>query len=218
MKNIIIAPVGDRMEDLFVGIREFPTERVILVADPSKIGEAEKSKQELDKFKIPTQIKKLNSEGHIWEKTFEAISEIKRIEKDNPLLINVSTGDRDTRCAATSAAFVNGIKAFAVDGNQAMLLPVLKFSYYKILTDKKLEILKVINENDCCASLEQLSKKTKMSLPLISYHINGALKSEGLKELGLVETVEKKGKVEITLSLMGRLLIKGYVSSDKSQS
>src|SRR3989344_6008636 len=212
MKNIIIAPVGDRMEDLFVGIREFPTERVILVADPSKIGEAEKSKQELDKFKIPTQIKKLNSEGHIWEKTFEAISEIKRIEKDNPLLINVSTGDRDTRCAATSAAFVNGIKAFAVEGNEAMLLPILKFSYYKILTDKKLEVLKVLANNPtCCASLEELSKKTGMSLPLISYHINGTLKSEGLKELGLVETLEKKGRISINLSMMGRLLVKGYI-------
>ncbi|MEK6826293.1 MAG: ABC transporter substrate-binding protein, partial [Nanoarchaeota archaeon] len=148
--------------------------------------------------------------------TFEAISDIKKSEKDKPLLINVSTGDRDTRCAATSAAFVNGIRAFAVEGNEAMLLPILKFSYYKMLTDKKLDILRVLyenkdNEDRCCASLDELGKRTNMSLPLISYHINGTMKSEGLKELGLVETVEKKGKMEISLSMMGRLLIKGYI-------
>ena len=207
------------MEDLFVGLREFPTERIILVTDPSRKEEAEKSKLDLEKFKIPVQIKTINSEGHIWEKTFEAIAEIARTEKDNPLLINVSTGDRDTRCAATSAAFVNGIRAFGVDGNEAMLLPILKFSYYKILTDKKIGILNTIYKNtDCCASLEELSKKTSMSLPLISYHINGTIKSEGLKELGLVETIEKKGKVSVNLSMMGRLLIKGYISSNDKDS
>jgi len=217
MKHIVIAPVGDHMEDLFVGIREFPTERIILIADQSRKEDAEKARLDLEKFKIPSQIKMLKSEGHIWEKTFEAISEISRIEKDNPLLINVSTGDRNTRCAATSAAFVNGLKAFSVEDSEAMLLPILKFSYYKILTDKKLEILKTVNNKDCCASLEELSKKTGMSLPLISYHINGTLKSEGLKELGLVETIERKGRVEINLSMMGRLLIKGYLGNSEEK-
>jgi len=50
-----------------------------------------------------------------------------------------------------------------------------------------------------------------MSLPLISYHVNGNLKSEGLKELGLVETKEIKGRVEVELTTLGRLLLKGYV-------
>ncbi len=212
MKHIVIAPLGDYMDDLFVGLKEFPTERIILVSDQSRKEQAEKTKRDLEKFKIPVQIKLLKEEGHIWEKTFEAIAEIKKEEKNNPLLINVSTGDRDTRCAATSAAFVNGIRAFAVEGNEAMLLPILKFSYYKILTNKKINIIKTIYENtNCCASLEELSKITSMSLPLISYHINGTLKSEGLKELGLVETMEKNGKVSVSLSMMGRLLIKGYI-------
>ena len=50
-----------------------------------------------------------------------------------------------------------------------------------------------------------------MSLPLISYHINGTVKTNGLKELGLIGTVEKKGKIELQLSEMGKLLIKGYI-------
>ena len=71
----------------------------------------------------------------------------------------------------------------------------------------------MLNKPGCCASLEELSKKTKMSLPLISYHINGNLKSEGLKDMGLVETTESKGRIAVQLSTMGRLLLKGYVTA-----
>ena len=134
------------------------------------------------------------------------------IEGGKNLLINTATGDRMTTCAATSAAFVNGIKAFSVEKGMVMLLPVLKFSYYRILTDKKMEILTTLSKPNCCISLEELSKKTKMSLPLISYHINGNLKSEGLKKMGLVETDEIKGRMEIKLSVLGRMLIHGYVN------
>ncbi len=212
MKNIVIAPVGKYMDALYVGIREFPTERIILISPEKKLDQANDAKKDLEKFKIPVQIKEIK--GNVWEETFKAVAEIKKIEKDTNILINVSTGDRDSRCAATSAAFVNGIRAFGVseENNEAMLLPILKFSYYNVITDKKMMILKTIyNEKDCCASLEELSKMTGMSLPLISYHINGTLKSEGLKQLGLVETEESKGKVKVMLTMQGRLLVKGYI-------
>ena len=209
-KNIIIAPVGDNMDALFIGLREFPTEKVILLSPPERVKEAERAMQDLDRFKIPAKIVEIK--GNIWEEMFRKIAEITEAEKDKNILVNTATGDRMTTCAATSAAFVNGIKAFSVDNGMTMLLPVLKFSYYKMLTEKKMGILKMLSKPDCCMSLEELSKRTKMSLPLISYHINGNLKSEGLKKMGLAETAEKKGRIEIKLSTLGRLLIKGYVS------
>jgi hypothetical protein len=209
-KNVVIAPVGSNMDALYMGIKEFSTERIVLIAPIDRFDEAQKAKQELEKFNIPVQIKEIK--GNIWEETFKAVADIKRQEGNAPLLINVATGDSNTRCAATSAAFVNGIRAFAVDNNEVMLLPVLKFSYYKMVTDKKMDILKVLyREKTCCASLDELAKLTKMSLPLISYHVNGTLKSEGLKQLGLVETEEKKGRVNIQLTTQGRLLVKGYI-------
>ncbi len=210
MKHVVIAPVGENIDALFLGIKEFPTERIILLSENNKLDKANKIKKDLEKFKIPVQIQEIK--GNVWENMFETVSKIKNIEKNVELIINVSTGDANTRCAATSAAFVNGIKAFSVDDNEAMLLPVLKFSYYKMLTDKKMSLLKLLAEPDCCASLQELSNKTKMSLPLISYHINGTLKSPGLKELGLVDVLEHKGMVDIKLSSLGRLLIKGYIS------
>jgi DNA-binding transcriptional ArsR family regulator len=129
--------------------------------------------------------------------------------------VNVSTGDGVTKCAAISGAFVNGLKAFDITSdNEVMLLPVLKFSYYRLIPEKKMEILKLLaTEKECCASLEDLGRKLKMSLPLISYHINGNVKSEGLKQMGLVETKEKKGRVEVHLSTLGRMIISGYVES-----
>jgi len=212
MKNVVIAPVGEHMDALYVGIKEFPTERIILITPEKNLEKAEEAKEELKKFNIPVQIKEIK--GHLWEETFRAVADIKNIEKDQSILINVGTGDRDTRCAATSAAFVNGIRAFGVDDdNNAMLLPVLKFSYYKVITDKKMSILRTIyDEKNCCSSLDSLAKKTNMSLPLISYHINGTLKSEGLKQLGLVETEETKGRVKVVLTIQGRLLVRGYIS------
>lgn len=208
-KNIVIAPVGDNMDALFIGLREFPTEKIILLTPKDREKEAQRAVKDLERFKIPSSVVKIK--GNIWEEMFRQISEISSGNEEKQILVNTATGDRLTTCAATSAAFVNGIKAFSVEDGMAMLLPVLKFNYYKLLSDKKMEILKILNEPDCCISLQELSKKTKMSLPLISYHINGNLKSEGLKEMGLAEVSEKKGRTEIKLSMLGKLLLRGYV-------
>lgn len=209
MKHIIVAPVGSNPKLLFAGIREFPTERVILLAPAERMEIAKSTANDLDRFNIPVQIKPVN--GDHFESLFEAIADIKKREDNKSLLINVATGDARLQCAATAAAFVNGISAFTADDEGITLLPVLKFSYYQMLTNKKLEILSALREKNCRASLDQLSKKTGMSLPLISYHINGNLKSAGLKELRLVETREEKGRISVSLSSMGNLLMKGHI-------
>ena len=212
VKHVVIAPVGDKPDALFAGIREFPTEKVVLLSTEKAAENAQAIKKDLERFSIPAYIKEIGK-GNLWEQMFIAISEVKNIEKDKELLINVSSGDRTSQCAVTSAAYVNGIKAFSVDNGDVIMLPVLKFSYYHALTEKKRDILKFLyKQKECCSSLEELSRKTKMSLPLISYHINGTLKSDGLKTLGLVETANKKRGVSVALSIMGKLLIKGYVS------
>jgi len=209
MKYVMISPVSNNMDALFVGIREFPTERVILLTSKDTKN-VEKAKKDLERFKIPVQIKE--TDGDVWEGTFKAMAEIKQIEKNKELIVNVSTGQGSgSGCAICSASFVNGLRAFSVVGDKVMLLPILKFNYFNAISDKKMAILKELTKPGCCESLEAISKKTKMSLPLISYHINGTLKSQGLKELGLIETKETKGKVHVELSTMGRLLLKGYI-------
>jgi hypothetical protein len=208
--SIIIAAVGDGIDEIFVAMREFPTEKVVLISFPEKMQKAEKAKAGLAKFKIPVEIVKI--EGDVWEETFRVVNAIKKANEGKDVIVNVSSGDKITRCAMTSSSFVNGLKAFAVNGDKIGMLPILKFSYYKLITDRKMAILQTLyKETDCCASLEELSEKCGMSLPLVSYHVNGNPKSDGLKEMGLVETTDKRGRVAIKLSLMGRLLMKGYV-------
>jgi hypothetical protein len=212
MKYTMIAPVGDNLDALFVGIRDFPTEQVILLAPANRVKDAQKAKQDLARFKIAVQIVEIR--GSIWEEMFRKISELKELSAGKELIVNTATGDRTTTCAATSAAFVNGLKAISVEGNETMVLPVLKFSYYRLLSDKKMKILEILaKDKTCCKSLDELAKRARMSLPLMSYHINGNLKSEGLIELGLVEATELKGRTAINLTMLGRLLIKGYITS-----
>ncbi len=207
----MIAPVGPYIDALYIGIRDFPTEKVYLISAPESLKEAMTARESLEKFRIPAEI--LQVHGNLWEETFEMIAKIKERVKGRELVVNVASGDRDMRCAATSAAFVNGLKAISVMGDETMILPVLKFSYYRLLSDRKMDILRTLYiEKDCCASLEELSNKMKMSLPLLSYHINGTMKTEGLKQLGLVETIEEKGRVKVTIATLGKLIVKGYVA------
>ena len=208
MKKIMIAPVSENMESLYIGLREFPTEKMILLCHSKHLKNAEQTKSELEKFKIPTSVIKID--GNIWDEVFKKIYEIKNNENENNLIINVSTGDNKMQNIIISAAFVNGIQAFLADNNEIISLPILKYSYYKMLTGKKLELLTLVyNGQNGIATVEDLSKKLKMSAPLLSYHINGNLKSEGLKELGLLETEEIKGKLQIKITPLGKLLIKG---------
>ncbi len=207
---IIVASVGEDMEDLFTAVREFSTEKVMLITYPGRKKAAQKARKDMSKFKVPVKI--LGGGENVWEDTFRIVHSIKKANEGKDILINVSTGDKVTRCAMTSAAFVNGLKAFSVMEGAISMLPVLKFSYYKLITDRKMKILETLyNEPDCCASLDELSKRCGMSLPLVSYHINGNPKSEGLKEMALVETKEEGGRVSVRLSLQGRILMKGYV-------
>lgn len=209
MKHTVIAPVGDNIDALYVGLREFPTRKIILVYSQEKSTEVENVKKELEKFKIPVETIKIK--GNVMEDMFQIFGRIKKVEGEDSLLVNVATGDMLSSCIALSAAFVNGLKAFAVMDDQPVLLPVLKFSYYKLISEKKMKILEILYKEDR-TTFEDLSRKLKMSLPLVSYHINGNPESQGLVQLGLVETHGgSKGRTELQLTMLGRLLIRGYI-------
>ncbi|HII16899.1 TPA: hypothetical protein HA361_03220 [Candidatus Woesearchaeota archaeon] len=212
-KYIMVAAVGKRTDNLFIGIREFPVEQLVLLSFESNASEfVDNTIAELERFKVPVSVH--NIKGDAWEGTFKAIGDIKHAHPGRDLIINTATGTHAAGgcCLLCSAAFVNGIKGFTVMNNVVTMLPILKFSYYRVLSDKKMAILKTIYEcEDCYSSLEKLSRKTKMSLPLLSYHVNGNLKSEGLKELGLIVADNAKGRVSVSLTLLGRMVVKGYI-------
>jgi hypothetical protein len=145
--------------------------------------------------------------------TMERVNEILNIEGRNfqQILMNVSSGDKLIGCAALSAAFINGIKAFGMDSTKSvpLLMPVLKLSYNEIISTAKIKILKTIDDmGGTINSLEELEQASGLGKPLLSYHVQGGKDSKGLANLGLVE-VERgdRGKMIINLTTLGKLLV-----------
>lgn len=205
----IIAPVGDNLKALFIGMKEFPTEKVILISPNKNIGDAKRLSEKLKEFTIKSEIIEIES-SNLLEEMFKVFGNICSLYNNDELIVNIATGDRISTCAALSAAFANGLKAIGVMGDKTILLPIMKLSYYNELTEKKLKILKMLHQNNYI-SLKELSEKSKMSIPLLSYHINGNYKSKGMKEFRLVEVKEENKNLYIKLSEMGNLLLKGYI-------
>jgi len=208
MGYTVLAPVGDNLKALFVGMKEFPTEKVILITPAERLNDAKKLTKKLDEFTINSEIVEIGD--NMMEDMFRIFGNICSIYENDDLIVNVATGDRMSTCAALSAAFANGLKAIGMMENKCFLLPIMKLSYYHELNENKLKILNKLDVEDYI-SLKDLSKKLDMSISLLSYHINGNYKYKGLKEFRLVEVRAENKQVLVKLSEMGNLLLKGYI-------
>ncbi len=215
MKHVVIAPFEEDINSVLAGVKEFPTEKVILLTPLEHLGKAKNAQKEFSRFKIPVEIVELESDNN-FEEIFEKIAHIKAKEKGKDILMNLSSATGMLSCISLSAAFVNGLKAFEISNEKLFLFPILKFSYYNMLSDKKLQMLQLLGQKDCCESLEELSKKTKLGPSLINYHLYGNEKNPGLKELGLVEVQRQKGKIVLQLTTLGKLLLKDRQFQEKT--
>jgi hypothetical protein len=217
LKYNIVVPVGSNLDSTFVAIREFPTEKVFLVQVDKMKERIDELREVLDRLKIGLQVVEIK--GNLLEGMFRTFAQIKGSVSEDSVLVNVSAGDNMSNCAALTAAFVNGLKAFNVMDDKLIMLPVLKFSYYRLMPERKLAILKFLKaQPDCCSSLEDLAARLKMSLPLCSYHINGTAKVEGLLTQGLVEVhVGPRGKSQVMLTEMGRMIAEGLVETPTAE-
>jgi DNA-binding transcriptional ArsR family regulator len=141
----------------------------------------------------------------------DAVGQIVRRESQDfeDFIINVGSADKHLACAGVTAAFVHGIRAFDVMGDQPVVLPVMKFSYTQVVTEPKLEILRAIEQSGGdVESLEKLSAMSNYGKPLLSYHIRGSKDGQGLEELGLVEVERgKRGRLKVRLTPLGRTLL-----------
>ncbi len=212
-KTLQIATLGPDTDPVLVGIRTLPVHKLYLIHLESDKPIAQKLirdlasvlKVEVDGYPIPN--------TDVLTHVLEGVAGILQKEKENfdDVLFNVSSGEKLLGCACLSAAFVNGLKAFAVVNGEPMLLPILKFSYDRIVSQTKLDILKALVKNGGeVESLEKLKELTAYGKPLLSYHVQGAEDSQGLVELGLVEVKKgERGKSIIKATTLGRLLTLG---------
>jgi len=211
-----IATFGpDDYETIVSGIKSFPVHKLAIICydyDKSKAEDfAKKIKSVLG---LPINLYLVNEENVVRD-TLERVNEILMHSKEfHQVLVNVSSGEKLLGCAALSSSFVNGVKAFGMDHNNAypILMPVLKLSYSEIVSDAKIKILKVIEvAGGSLDSLEQLEQVSGLGKPLLSYHIQGAKDSKGLASLGLLDVERKeRGKISVSITTLGKLLINNY--------
>ncbi len=212
--DVCIAIVGgdaDAAEILELGLKQFPCHKMVLLAKGSG-AEAGGVAAGLQKKGFQVEVRKLPELG--FEQVFKAVAEIKWDNPGNRVLINTET-DYRTSCIALSAAFVNGVQAIGVLDDRVIAYPIMKFSYYSALSEKKMRLLQLISENYGVKSLEELAEKAGISLPLAIYHIRGSREKTGLEELGLVLSSKKNGRVSVSLTALGRLIVGGYIDQCK---
>ena len=214
MKNILIGIVGedsDVKKVLYKGFDEFFPDEIILLVKQNYEKSANKITKEFEKNSIKTTQYFLSSNPHM-EEIFLEVKKITQMYEKDSIVINVDT-DYYTSCLALSAAFVNGITAIGILKDELIVYPIMRFSYYNALNEKKQELLKIINDKENITSMEELAKIANMSLPLIAYHLRGNKDSQGLIEMNLVQTKKQKGSIEIKLTSLGRLMVAGINSN-----
>jgi len=219
----MVAPYGKNIDNLYRAVSLLPTKRLYLIKLSQKVEEEcrnELGKEEFGKTligfeKLQLHVIEREIKNNLWEEAFMLIAELKELEKGEQLLVNVSSADERCRCAFTCASYVNDLRAFEVINGKVGLLPTFRFSFTRLLTDKKLNILKLISKSDAAGiSLLQLAEAAGMSLPLTYYHINGNSRVEGLQQLGLVEVSEEKQGTAAHLTLPGKLVVEGLIKAE----
>jgi hypothetical protein len=180
-----IATFGSEgQEGIALGIRSFPVKKLAFICFDSDKNKAEEFARKIKNvLGLPITINLVAKENVIRD-TMERVNEILNIEGRNfqQVLMNVSSGDKLIGCAALSAAFINGIKAFGMDSTKSvpLLMPVLKLSYNEIISTAKIKILKTIDGmGGTINSLEELEQASGLGKPLLSYHVQGGKDSKG---------------------------------------
>jgi len=210
-----IATFGSEDQDTIAsGIRNFPVHKLALICFEYDRDKAEDFSRKIRSvLGLPVSIHVVSRKNVIRD-TLERVSEmLAKDSKNYQVLMNVSCGDKLIGCAALSAAFINGIKAFGIDEKGSpLLMPILKLSYNEVISESKIKILKAIDEatDGFVESLEQLEAISGYGKPLLSYHVQGTRDSKGLADLGLLE-IEKgdRGKISARLTALGKLLVIG---------
>ena len=204
-----IATVGENPDAVFVGIRTFPTTKLILLHTPEFATAAREVARRTAGIKLPTELRAIGP-----EMLMDCLRIVSRIATDerglfDEIIVNTGAGPRMMTCSLLAAAFVNGIRAIDVREDQPITLPVLKFSYTELVTETKLRLLRTLARlGGDVGSLDELAKSAGLEKALVSYHIRGGRDSRGLESLGLVDVDRGvQGRLAIRLTPSGRTML-----------
>jgi len=210
LKTLQIAILGGDENAVLVGLKNFPSHKLTLISVKEDLETASRLAGKLvNALRLDVEILRIKDAA--MTTMMETVGQVLRKESENfeDFLINVGSAGKHLTCAGVTAAFVNGVKAIDVMGDQPIVLPILKLSYAQIVSGPKLEILQgIASAGGEVEGLDRLGKLTNFGKPLLSYHIRGSEEGKGLVTLGLVEVKQlKQGKLKISLTALGRILL-----------
>jgi DNA-binding MarR family transcriptional regulator len=210
LRTLQLAVLGGSEDAVLVGLRNFPAHRLTLICSTDFLNQANQLSGKL-KEALKLDVDVVQVKDNTMLAMLDVVGQIVRKESGNfqDFLINVGSASKHLTSAGVAAAFVHGIRAFDVIGDQPAVLPVMKFSYTQAVTEPKMRILRAIEATGGdVESLEKLSEISNFGKPLLSYHIRGSEDGDGLESLGLVEVERgKRGRLRVKLTPLGRTLL-----------
>jgi hypothetical protein len=209
-RTLQIAILGGDDDAVLVGLRNFPAHKVILYVPRESMNQAEMLAGKLTSaLRLTVEVIQLQDSSI--STMLDVVGQLVRKESGTfqDFIINVGSASKHLTGAGVTAAFVHGIRAFDVVGDQPIILPIMKFSYAQVITEPKMEILRAIEKaGGDVESLEKLRILSNFGKPLLSYHIRGSEEAQGLEKLGLVEVERgKRGRLRVKITALGRTLM-----------
>jgi hypothetical protein len=210
VRTVQVAILGGNDEAVFAGLRNFPAHKLVLLSPTTSLDRSGVISGKLaETLKLPVRVVEVKSSSI--QTMLDLIGQVIHDDQDvaQDFLINLGSAARESACSGLAAAFLYGIRAFDVAGDQPEMFPVMKFNYIRAVTEPKIEILRAIERSGGqVESLEALSGIVNYGKPLLSYHIRGSQDSRGLESLGLVELERgKRGRLRVILTPLGRTLL-----------
>ncbi len=208
MRVLQIALYSQETMPILIGIQELPVHKLVLISREDEVQSAVEFGLGVGNA-LDIEVDHETVAREVFQYMIDTITTlVTKDEKQYEIFVNVSSSEQMMTCAAISAAFVTGAKAFYIVKDAPVLLPVIKLSYENILSESKMSILRtLVRENGEPVSFSDLSEKCSLDKSLVSYHLRGGRDTRGLEELGLVSIERgKQGRVSISPTMLGKLV------------
>ncbi len=180
-----VAMVGRDRRGILDGLAAFPTSRVALLHSRTDSSRARRLREEIITAGIPVRLIS-TGEGGYWD-VLGSINDLvaeARLTYSN-IHVNVSSGTRDAGCAATVACYLHGLRAFHVEMDRPMMLPMLNSTPREQLSEDKTKILLALRSGGP-RSMHAVARGARIPVSDVRAHLNGEPGHKGLVDLGLV--------------------------------
>lgn len=213
MKPVVIMAFSGNVQAVLDANQATPAQKIFLLVPLGYNSQLAESQKQFKAKKIEIEAVEIDREDN-FEEIFELVSTIISKTPDSLHEIRLDETDGILHQILLSCAYIHGIPATQRHNGKTISFPILGYSYYDMLSEKKIQMMALLSAKDCCESLDAISKKLGLGPSLVNYHLYGNDKNPGLLQLGLVTVMRQKGKIQLKLTQLGQLLLKNPLITD----